>query len=49
MARDRPVCQRANFRAASNASAPLLVKKTRLAESPGADLANRSDNSICGS
>jgi hypothetical protein len=34
MARERPVWQRASLRAASRASAPLLVKKTRLGGQP---------------
>ncbi len=34
-ARLRPVCRRDSFRAASIASAPLLVKKTRLGSAPG--------------
>ncbi len=38
MARDRPVCQRASFRPASRASAPLLVKKTRLGDGAGRHL-----------
>ena len=38
MARERPVCQRASFSAASSASAPLLVKKTRLGDGPGTAL-----------
>src|SRR5436853_415206 len=43
MTRVRPVWKRASFSAASNASAPLLVKKTRLADGPGADSASRWD------
>ena len=36
-----------SFNAASSASAPLLVKKTRLAESPGADSASRCASAWC--
>ena len=36
IARGRPVCRRASFSAASIASAPLLVKKTRFGPGPGA-------------
>ncbi len=42
IARLRPVCRRASLRAASIASAPLLVKKTRFGPGPGASAASRS-------
>src|SRR5438132_1007417 len=41
IARERPVCQRASFSAASSASAPLFVKNTRLDSLPGASSASR--------
>ena len=47
-ARLRPVCRRDSFRAASIASAPLLVKKTRFGSGPGAIAASRSASRICG-